>query len=146
MKTNKHQTLLLVNKKQSVRAVDITGQFGYSAGTARSYLSYLARQGLLERTTRGYVLTDKGTDRLQYFNVSSCGSFDCPLCLEKKIGYFTCTRCGYRIDTNEAMILPKRDFLLFVRNAGVYCPTCKKLIFSEKQAELIGISRKDGDK
>lgn len=49
MKTNKHQTLLLLNKQRGVRPRDVVQHFGYSPGTARSYLSYLRRQGLLER-------------------------------------------------------------------------------------------------
>jgi hypothetical protein len=141
MKTNKHQTLLLVEKKGGVRPHDIVKQFDYSGGTARSYLSYLARQGLLERTTTGYILTEKGKDRLQFFEVTGCGNPDCPLCESKKAGFFTCSRCEYQLPKAKARILPEWDFLLGVRHAGVYCPVCQKLIFTEAQAELIGIQR-----
>jgi DeoR/GlpR family transcriptional regulator of sugar metabolism len=64
MKTNKHQTLLLVKKQRSVHSRDIVKHFAYSAGTARSYLSHLGRQGLLERTGANYGLTEKGQNRL----------------------------------------------------------------------------------
>ncbi len=141
MKTNKHQTLLLVKKESNVRAKDIVDNFGYSPGTARSYLSYLAKQSLLERTTRGYVLTDKGQDRLQFFEVTGCASFDCPICINKKAGHFTCPRCEYHLPKKKAQIKPEWNFLLGVRHAGVYCPLCKKLIFTEKQAQLIGIMK-----
>ena len=67
MKTNKHQTLLLVKTKQAVRAKDLVQAFGYSAPTARSYLSHLKRQDLLERIMSGHVLTEKGRIRLQFF-------------------------------------------------------------------------------
>jgi hypothetical protein len=65
MKTNKHQTLLLVKARRS------TGEgsgacFGYSAPTARSYLSHLKRQDLLERLSAGHVLTEKGRNRLNF--------------------------------------------------------------------------------
>lgn len=141
MKTNKHQTLLFIKTKYLVRAKDITEQFDYSPGTARSYLSYLSRQGLLERTTRGYVLTENGKARLKYFNVTGCKSFDCPLCMEKKNGYSTCKGCGHKMKTNKLKITPKQDFLLLVKHTGVYCPSCLKLMFSEKQARLLGIPK-----
>jgi hypothetical protein len=60
MKTNKLQTLLLVKAKEAVRAKDLVQAFGYSAPTARSYLSHLKRQDLLERIMSGHVLTEKG--------------------------------------------------------------------------------------
>lgn len=143
MKTNKHQTLLFVNKKYSVRAKDITLQFDYSAGTARSYISYLSRQGLLERTNSGYALSVKGQERLQYFNVVGCSSFDCPLCMEKKNGHFTCTKCGHQLNKKKALITPKQNFILAVKHVEIYCPVCLGLIFSEKQADLLNIPRKD---
>ena len=138
MKTNKHQTLLLVNKQKGVRSIDVVQHFGYSPGTARSYLSYLGRQGLLERLGGGYVLTERGQDRLQYFEVAGCADPSCPLC-QGKTGFFTCPRCEYEMPKYKAKILKEWDFLLGVRHPGVYCPQCLKLIFSEAQAQLLGI-------
>jgi predicted transcriptional regulator len=112
MKTNKHQTLSLIKNNAPVRARDIVNQFGYSSGTARSYLSYLRRHGLLERTGTGYVLTDKGKERLEHFEVMGCSAFDCALCHWKKTGYLTCPRCGYKVSKEKAGILPEADFLL----------------------------------
>ncbi len=83
MKTNKHQTLLLVNKQRGVRPRDIVQHFGYSPGTARSYLSYLRRQGLLEQIGGVYVLTERGQERLQYFEVAGCADPACPRCQGK---------------------------------------------------------------
>jgi DeoR-like helix-turn-helix domain len=140
MKTNKHQTLLLVRTNGHVEAKDLVRQFGYSPGTARSYLSYLKRQDLLARTGQGHVFTERGWDRLQYFNVAGCGHPACPLC-DKKAGYFTCSRCGYQLPTKEAQILPERDFLQVYRHAGVYCPRCLKLLFTEPQAQLLKIPK-----
>ena len=142
MKTNKHQTLLLVSNEKAVRSRDIVEHFGYSSGTARSYLSYLGRQGLLERTGAGYVLTDKGHDRLHFFDVSGCADPDCPLC-QGKTGYLTCPRCGYQIAKRKARILKKRDFFFAVRHPGVYCKGCFKLIFNEAHARLLGISEEE---
>ena len=65
---------------------------------------------------------------------------DCPLC-ESKTGLFTCPRCGAEVAKQDAKILPERDFLVVVRHAGVYCPWCLKLIFSESQALVLGISK-----
>lgn len=141
MKTNKHQTLLLTKNSEAIRARDIVTRFGYSSGTARSYLSYLARHGLLERTVRGYVLTEKGKERLEYFEATACGSFDCPLCIEKKTKHYTCTECGYELPKKEARILPEKDYVIAVRHAGVYCPECEELILDEKQALLQGIPK-----
>jgi len=138
MKTNKHQTLLLVNRQRGVHSWDIVQQFGYSPGTARSYLSYLRRQGLLERLGAGYVLTERGQDRLQYFEVAGCADPACPLC-QGKTGYLACPSCGYQIPKQKAKILKERDFIFVVRHPGVYCPRCWKLIFSEAQARLLGI-------
>ena len=66
MKTNKHQTLLLVKARQAVWAKDLVQAFGYSAPTARSHLSHLRRQDLLERLSAGHVLTETGRNRLQF--------------------------------------------------------------------------------
>ncbi len=138
MKTNKHQTLTLVYTKGHVQAKDLVQRFGYSPGTARSYLSYLKRQNLLARIGQGHVFTERGWARLQYFDVAGCSHAACPLC-DKKAGYFTCARCGYQLPTKEARILPEHDFLLVCRHAGVYCPRCLKLLFTEPQAQLLKI-------
>lgn len=139
MKTNKHQTLTFVKSKGAVRAQDDVTQFGYSSGTARSYLSYLARHGLLERNVTGYILSEKGKARLVHFEASFCGSFDCPLCYAKKAKHYTCPRCRYDLPKEKARIKPEWDFLIGVRHAGVYCPMCQKMIFPEQQAKLLGI-------
>ena len=138
MKTNKHQTLLLVKRKGGVRAQDLGDAFAYSPGTARSYLSYLGRQDLLQRTGAGHVLTDRGENRLDYFEVAGCADPDCPRC-QGKAGYFACPRCGHHLPVREARILPEKDFLLVRRHAGVYCPRCLKLLFYEEQARLLRI-------
>ena len=138
MKTNKHQTLLLLNKQRGVRPRDVVQHFGYSPGTARSYLSYLRRQGLLERMGASYVLTERGLGRLQYFEVAGCADPACPLC-QGKAGYLTCPSCGYQMPKQKAKIREEKDFFFAVRHAGVYCPRCLKLIFSEAQAQLLGI-------
>lgn len=143
MKTNKHLTLQLANQLGVIRSQDLVEHFNYSPGTARSYLSYLAKQRLLERTGMGYVLTKKGKDRLHYFDVVGCEGFDCPLCQKKRANHFTCPRCGYQIPKDEATILPKWEFILAVRLSGVYCPICQKGIFTEEQAQLIGISKEE---
>ena len=140
MKTNKHQTLLLVKAKQAVRAKDLVQAFGYSAPTARSYLSHLKRQELLERINAGHALTQKGQTRLQFFDVSGCTDPACPLC-QRKTGSLTCPRCAYQRPYEHARILPKQDFLVAVRHAGVYCPWCWKSLLSETQAQLMGIPK-----
>ncbi|SRR5712692_76537 len=138
MKTNKHMTLLLARREGGVRSRDVVQHFGYSPGTARSYLSYLGRQGLLERAGASYGLTDRGQARLHHFDVFGCADAACPLC-QGKSGYLTCPSCGYQTPKLEARVLKKRNFLLVVRHAGVYCSRCLKLIFSEAQAKLLGI-------
>jgi hypothetical protein len=138
MKTNKHQTLLLVRKKGGVRSRDVVDHFGYSSGTARSYLSHLGRQGLLARMGAGYALTEKGHGRLNYFDAAGCADPVCPLC-QQKAGHQNCSNCGHQMPWREARIIRKRDFIFLVRHAGVYCPWCWKLIFSETQARLLGI-------
>ena len=140
MKTNKHQTLVLVENKRAVRARDLVQHFDYSPGTARSYLSYLRRQDLLQRMGAGYVLTEKGQNRLHFFEVTGCRDPACPLC-QGKTGYFTCLRCGYQTPKKKANILKQRDFLFAVRHPGVYCPRCLKLILTEYQAELLGVPK-----
>jgi len=138
MKTNKHQTLLLVKIKQAVRAKDLVQAFGYSAPTARSYLSHLKRQELLARFSSGHALTEKGQTRLQFFDLSGCADPACPLC-QRKTGSLTCPRCAYQMPNTRARILPTQDFLVVVRHAGVYCPRCWKSLLSETQAQLMGI-------
>ena len=140
MKTNKHQTLLFVKSKNGIQAQDLVEHVGYSSGTARSYLSYLGRQDLVVRMGAGFVLTEKGKERLQFFEIAGCADPACPLC-QGKAGHFICPRCACRTPQKDARILPEWDFLLGVRHAGVYCPRCLKLIFSEDQAQLIGIAK-----
>lgn len=140
MKTNKHQTLLLVKTKQAVRAKDLVQAFGYSAPTARSYLSHLKRQELLDRISMGHALTEKGRTRLQFFDVGGCTDPVCPLC-QRKTGYITCPRCAYQMPYTHARILPKQDFLIVIRHPGVYCPWCWKSLLSETQAQLMGIPK-----
>ena len=140
MKTNKHQTLLLVKAKQAVRAKDLVQAFGYSAPTARSYLSHLKRQELLARLSAGHVLTEKGQTRLQFFDLSGCADAACPSC-QRKSGFIICPRCAYQMPNMQARILPKLDFLVLVRHAGVYCPRCWKSLLNETQAHLMGIPK-----
>lgn len=140
MKTNKHLTLLLVRDDRAVQARDLVQHFGYSPGTARSYLSYLRRQDLLQRVGAGYVLTEKGQDRLHFFEVTGCRDPSCPRC-QAKSGYLTCPRCGYRMPREKARISTKLDLLVAVRHRGVYCPLCLSLILSAEQAELLGVPR-----
>jgi hypothetical protein len=138
MKTNKHQTLLLVKKLRGVHSRDIVKHFGYSPGTARSYLSHLGRQGLLDRIGANYGLTERGRDRLEYFEVTGCPDVRCPLC-QGKTGHLTCPSCSYRMPRPEARIRKEKDYILAVRHSGVYCPRCLKLMLSEPQAQLLGI-------
>ncbi len=138
MKTNKHQTLLFIQRKGGVKARDIAEQFGYTPATARSYLSYLARQDLLERRGAGYVLTEKGQEGLKHFEVMGCERPDCPLC-QGKAGYLTCPRCGYQLPQKKARFRPEQNFLLVSRPAGVHCSICQSLILTEEQARLIRV-------
>ncbi|MEP6934968.1 MAG: hypothetical protein ABI988_13680 [Nitrospirota bacterium] len=140
MKTNKHQTLLLVQAKQAVRAKDLVDAFGYSAPTARSYLSHLKRQELLARLSAGHVLTEKGRTRLQFFDLSGCADVACPSC-QRKSGFMTCPRCAYQMPNTQARILPTQGFLVVVRHARVYCPRCWKSLLNEAQAHLMGIPK-----
>lgn len=139
MKTNKHQTLLLVRDKESIRSKDVSDEFNYSPGTARSYISYLSRQGLLERSGAGYILTEKGRNRLQHFEIVGCGNIECPFCLEKKSGYFACPKCGFQIEKGKAKLSPEMDYILAVKHSGVYCPECDSLLFTPIQAKLLGV-------
>jgi hypothetical protein len=138
MKTNKHRTLLLVKKQSGVHSQDIVRHFGYSPGTARSYLSHLGRQGLLERSGSGYSLTQKGQDRLLHFDAFGCADAGCPLC-QGKAGYLTCPKCNHRVSKREVRIRKKMDLVFAVRHPGVYCNQCDWPIFNEAQARLLGI-------
>lgn len=138
MKTNKHQTLKLVKKKGSVHAIDLVNVFKYTAGTARSYLAHLGRQELLQRTEEGHVLTAKGEDRLQFFEVSGCPDISCPGC-HRKSGYYCCPTCGWRTVKEKARLKPVWETVFFKREAGVYCVICQSQIFNEEQARLTGI-------
>jgi hypothetical protein len=140
MKTNKHQTLLLVKNKHAVQARDLVQQFNYSPATARSYLSYLRRQDLLQRMGAGYVLTEKGQNRLHFFEITGCQDPACPLC-QAKTGYLICPGCGYQMPKAKARVLPELDLVLVVRHPGVYCPRCQKLLLSEEQAQLLGVPK-----
>lgn len=143
MKTNKHQTLLFIHKNGVVRAHDLVRQFDYSSGTARSYLSYLMRQNLLERTFHGHVLTDHGKRRLQFFEAMGCSHPGCLLCGAKKSEHFTCPSCRWQLSKRKARIGFTWSPPFYRWENGVYCPNpfilCYERIFTEKQARLIGI-------
>jgi hypothetical protein len=134
MKTNKHQTLALAIQKGGIRSQDLVTHFGYSPGTARSYLSYLRRHGLLIRTTRGYIISERGKERFQFFEMNGCNMFDCPLCEFKKAGCLTCPWCGYQDPRKEAKILPEKEFPFAFRSSGVFCSNCGKKILTESEA------------
>lgn len=89
-----------------------------------------------------YGLTEKGDDRLQYFDVTGCPDVGCPLC-KGKAGYLSCPNCGYQVPRREARILKEKDFFFAVRHTGVYCPRCLKLMFGEAQARLLGIREEE---
>ena len=138
-----HEGMLPWNRRaymQAVRAKDLVQAFGYSAPTARSYLSHLKRQELLERISAGHVLTEKGPTRLQFFDLGGCADAACPSC-QRKSGFISCPRCAYQMPNTQARILPTQDFLVVVRHAGVYCPRCWKSLLNETQAQLMGIPK-----
>ena len=138
MKTNKHQTLLLVKGKGGVQARDVVQAFKYTPGTARSYLAHLGRQDLLQRTEAGHTLTMKGENRLQFFEVAGCADTACPRC-QGKAGFYTCPTCGARLSKKQARLKPIWDTVFFKREAGVYCQVCQGQMFTEEQARLAGI-------
>lgn len=138
MKTNKHKTLLLAKSQGTINSRDLMRKYEYSPGTARSYLSHLGRQGLLERAYGKYALTEKGHSRIRYFAIFGCRRPGCPLCLGK-LGHLTCPICEHRIPVEQATILKKKDYLLAVRQAGVYCDQCSAIILDEAQAQRMGI-------
>jgi hypothetical protein len=138
MKTNKHRTLLLAKNQRTLDSDDLVRKFDYSPGTARSYLSRLGRQGLLKREYRKYVLTAKGHSRIRYFVIFGCPRPTCPIC-KGKPGHLTCPDCEHRIPKEKAKILKQRDYLLVVRQTGVYCERCSAMILDEVHAKLIGI-------
>jgi hypothetical protein len=137
-KTNKHRTLLLAKKTQPLHARHLVLHFNYAPGTARSYISHLGRQGLLERVRGGYALTNRGHDRIRYFDIFGCGRPGCPFC-KGKSGHLTCPHCGDRISKQGARICKEKNFVLLVRRAGVYCDGCSALIVDETQAHKLGI-------
>jgi hypothetical protein len=142
MKTNKHKTLLLARKTQPLHARHLRLHFDYAPGTSRSYLSRLARQGLLERTRDGYGLTKKGHDRIRYFDIFGCARPGCSLC-KGKSGHLTCPDCGNRLSKQKARIRPEKDFFLVIRHAGVYCHLCSTLILDGDQARRMGIAAEE---
>jgi hypothetical protein len=138
MKTNKHRTLLLAKNQGTITSRDLTWKYEYSPGTARSYLSHLGRQGLLERNNGTYALTEKGHSRIRYFVIFGCRRPGCPLCLGK-LGHLTCPNCEYRIPREQAKIRKQKDYLLMVRPAGVCCEHCSAMILDKAHAKHLGI-------
>ena len=142
MKTNKHRTLVLAKKTQLLHARHLVLHFEYAPGTARSYLSHLGRQGLLERVRGGHRLTKKGHDRIRYFDIFGCGRPGCPFC-KGKSGYLTCSKCGNRMSKQKARISKEKDYFLVLRHTGVYCDLCSALILDAAQAQQVGIAREE---
>jgi hypothetical protein len=131
---------MLFQRRGTSHSRNLVSEFQYSPGTARSYLSHLARQGLLEKVFGGYQLTSKGRARTRYFDTFGCGGIGCPLC-KGRVGYLTCPNCGHRISKEEAKISKEKDFVVVVRHPGVYCGICSTLIVDEARARLLGIAK-----
>jgi len=142
MKTNKHKTLLLARKLRSIHSRDLVRRFDYSPGTARSYLSHLGRQGLLERVNGHYNLTKKGRERVRYFDIFGCTHRACPLC-QGKMGFLTCPKCENRVLKQKATVRKRRDLFFLRRHAGVYCNKCSAMILDEAQARQLGIATEE---
>ena len=138
MKTNKHKTLRLARKLRSLHSRDLVQRFDYSPGTARSYLSHLGRQGLLERVNSHYELTKKGHQRVRYFDIFGCTHRVCPLC-QGKLGFLTCPDCENRVLKQKATLREDKDLFFVRRRAGVYCEECSAMILDEIQARQLGI-------
>ena len=113
-----------------------------AAGTARSYLAHLGRQDLLQRTMAGHVLTTKGENRLQFFEVAGCANPDCPRC-QGKAGSFTCPTCGWKLQKDHARLKASWETVFFKREAGVFCRVCQAQMFTEDQARLAGIREEE---
>jgi hypothetical protein len=139
MKLTKHRTLVLVQHTGAVRARHLVEAFDYSADGARSYLSHLAGQDLVQRTSAGYVLTPKGADRLAYFGVVGCGQDGCRLCKGKE-GVLTCPACGVRLQVKAARVVT-RGFPFGDEGPGVFCPSlfCGRQLLTEAEARQLGI-------
>ena len=121
-----------------MHARDLVDAFEYSPGTARSYLAHLGRQDLLQRNEAGHTLTEKGENRLQFFEVAGCADAACPRC-QGKTGFYTCPSCGKQLPKKHACLKPMWDTVFFKRAAGVYCQGCHAQMLTEEQARLAGI-------
>jgi hypothetical protein len=125
MKTNKHQTLLLIQHARAVRAKHIVEAFDYTPGTARSYLANLGRQDLLHRTEGGYTLSPKGVDRLQFFEVGGCGDYGCPRCRGKE-GSYSCPVCRRRVRRDSVRLKRSWQTLFFHKTSRRVLPGVPK--------------------
>ena len=112
------------------------GDFDYSPGTARSYLSHLGRQGLLGRAGAVTRLRKKATAHplFRYLRLPRPG---CPFA--KGDGAPNVPQLWISNIEQQAKIRKEKDYLLVVRQAGVYCDRCSALILDEIQARQIGI-------
>src|SRR5262245_11910590 len=129
MKTNKHQTLLLIKKKGAISASDLVEQFQYSAATARSYLAYLTRQDLLLPNGPTRALSTKGEERLDFYEKAGCPDLRCPLC-RRDSGGVKCRTCGSIYKLSELRIRPLWETTFFKRAPGVYCRICQAQILT----------------
>ena len=141
MPGNKHQALSQAIRQGELSTDDIVKNFGWDNATARSYLSKLGRQGLLDWGPYGWKPTEKGKNRLTFFDRLRCPREDCPLCKGREAGY-KCRHCGHVLSEEDAGFTPRKkggipSLFRFSREGGVFCPRCRGRILTQSEYEYV---------
>ena len=118
MKTNKHQTLLLAEKLEALRARDLERHLATLPVRLAPICSTLRGKGLLEGWGAGYGLTKRDGIAWTISTAFGCQDVACPLCQGKAGGLHAPPLQPPTAETRDDKIPKKKDLLFVVRHTA----------------------------
>jgi hypothetical protein len=76
----KHEVLRVLQARKIVTTAHLETELRVTGSAARAALHRLLRQQLVRHFGDKWVLTDRGAERLAYFEQDGCSSEECPWC------------------------------------------------------------------
>jgi predicted ArsR family transcriptional regulator len=80
----KHDVLYLLHTRKILTAEAVASTLRVTGSAARAALHRLLHQWLVQHFADKWVLTDRGRERLTYFDADGCGADACARCQDRK--------------------------------------------------------------